>query len=381
MTRVVVTDASQRVALCVVRALGEAGYKLDVVEQKRFANAPICFYSRYITRRHVLPSIDEGQDAFLEGLRYLCKGIDILLPISINTLLCVLKHREMFESQGVRIPFVSYQQLHQANKKDIVIKMANSIGIPVPKTYNVSDSDQLSDLSGDLPLVIKLRDDEGLYLAPGKRYKVVRTLEELKSWYHHFSALKAFPIVQEYVQGAGYGCSALFEMGRPRVLFCHKRLHEYPPSGGPSSLCCSVYSPQMQQYTVKLLEGLKWHGIAMVEFRRDQDGTFKLMELNPRFWGSLPLAILAGINFPLLLCKMAMGQEFDHNPSYREGVRLRFISMEIASALALRSPRRLVSSILSRDPDGVFRRDDPRPALVHLISKIFCSSFLGPISH
>lgn len=86
----------------------------------------------------------------------------------------------------------------------------------------------------------------------------------------------------------------------------HKRIRELYTMGGPSTCAISVYDPKLLDYGLKILGALNWHGIAMVEFKKDsKDGTFKLMEINPKFWGSLDLAIASGIDFPYLLYKMA----------------------------------------------------------------------------
>jgi predicted ATP-grasp superfamily ATP-dependent carboligase len=87
-----------------------------------------------------------------------------------------------------------------------------------------------------------------------------------------------------------------------------------------------VHHPQIEELGIRLLRALQWYGVAMVEFKVDpRDNQPKLMELNPRFWGSLALAIHAGVDFPYLLYKMAMGEEFDPALDYKEGVRCRWL--------------------------------------------------------
>jgi hypothetical protein len=71
-----------------------------------------------------------------------------------------------------------------------------------------------------------------------------------------------------------------------------------------------------------MLDALNWHGVAMVEFRRDdRDGEYKLMEVNPKFWGSLDLALAAGADFPGDLCHMALGRALPFTDHYRRGLR------------------------------------------------------------
>ena len=137
------------------------------------------------------------------------------------------------------------------------------------------------------------------------------------------------PLIQESIprKGEAFGVSALFNKdSKLRAVFVHKRLREYPVTGGPSTLRESVKNPKVQELGLKLLKALDWVGVAMVEFKVDpRDGEPKLMEINPRFWGSLQLAILSGVDFPYLIYRMA--KEGDVKPilDYKIGVRCRWM--------------------------------------------------------
>jgi predicted ATP-grasp superfamily ATP-dependent carboligase len=84
----------------------------------------------------------------------------------------------------------------------------------------------------------------------------------------------------------------------------HERLMQFPREGGPSVVARAVVNSRLRELGKRLLESLCWHGAAMVEFKRsDRDGEFYLMEINPKLWGSLDLAIQAGCNFPLWIAR------------------------------------------------------------------------------
>jgi len=105
-------------------------------------------------------------------------------------------------------------------------------------------------------------------------------------------------------------------------------LREKPPSGGVSVLRESIALPQpMTQYALRLLQNVGWHGVAMVEFKVDRHtGVPFLMEVNGRFWGSLQLAHDAGVNFPLLLYRMACGDKVNVAAvGYKVGVKSRWL--------------------------------------------------------
>ena len=133
-------------------------------------------------------------------------------------------------------------------------------------------------------------------------------------------------ILQEFIPGEGYGFFAIFDRGEPKAIFMHHRLREYPITGGPSSFAESIYDERLKELGLKILSELNWNGVAMVEFKLDsRDNQFKLMEINPKFWGSLNLAIASGVDFPYLFCLLAKGEKFEPVFKYKQGVKFRWL--------------------------------------------------------
>ena len=100
---------------------------------------------------------------------------------------------------------------------------------------------------------------------------------------------------------------ALFDRGRLVAEFSHRRLREKPPAGGASVLSESLpVDPRLREFALRMLGPIGWHGVAMMEYKQDRrTGDFVLMEVNGRFWGSLELAVAAGVDFPFLACQLA----------------------------------------------------------------------------
>jgi hypothetical protein len=134
-------------------------------------------------------------------------------------------------------------------------------------------------------------------------------------------------LLQEFVPGDGYGIFALFSDGKPRAWFAHRRLRDVVATGSGSAFRESIpLDARMKTYAERLLTALRWHGVAMVEFKVDsRDGVPKLMEVNGRFWNSLPLAIAAGMDFPFLLYRLAIDGDIAPMNSYKVGVRSRWL--------------------------------------------------------
>jgi predicted ATP-grasp superfamily ATP-dependent carboligase len=183
---------------------------------------------------------------------------------------------------------------------------------------------------GDYPLVVK--PGRSLVLADGTWTKTtvhhVANRQELEQLYRETPYLRWPSLIQRRVEGEGQGIFAICDQGAPLALFAHRRLREKPPSGGVSVLRESIELPKaMVEYAVRLLQNIGWHGVAMVEFKVEREtGIPRLMEINGRFWGSLQLALDAGINFPFLLYQLAT-----HQPvaapryGYRIGVKSRWL--------------------------------------------------------
>lgn len=374
--KVLVTDGANRVALAVVRALGRAGVEVAVVEQDRFAlKQPAAFRSRYVSRHDVLPTLGED-DAFLSALAERAAGYDIVLPVSTNVAMACAAQRERIPA---RLPVPPLATLRRANDKSSALAVARKAGVPIPVTFAPEDDEELEEVLSRvrLPAVVKLRDDAGTVLEPGRRYAVGRTAEEVRRAFRTLHALKPFPLIQEKVEGPGYGVGVLAEGGRVLASFAHRRIREYPVTGGPSTACISVIDDRLSGYAASVIRGLDWTGVAMVEFKKDDD--YRLMEVNPRFWGSMPLATRSGVNFPELLCRRAMGEVIGPAPAYRPGAKLRFLALDAAAAWsATRDPERRWSYPLGflgdlLDPgvaDGILDVRDLEASLLYLANHL-----------
>jgi predicted ATP-grasp superfamily ATP-dependent carboligase len=140
-------------------------------------------------------------------------------------------------------------------------------------------------------------------------------------------------LIQEYCAGTGEGIGLLMDRGRPLAAFQHRRIHEVPVSGGASAFRESVaLDPTLYAHAVALLRAIAWTGLAMVEFKVGT-GDPKLMEVNGRVWGSLPLAVMSGVDFPRRLVELLLegppGPEIAPQLEYRVGMRARNLELDL----------------------------------------------------
>jgi predicted ATP-grasp superfamily ATP-dependent carboligase len=321
---VFITDGHWRKALAAVRALGRKGIRVTVGESSGLATAA---FSKYCHRAVVYPSPYNKPAEFLDFLlgELSHRTYQMLLPMEDETVCLVSQHYSEF-SRLVYLPLVSFGKLQFARRKDKILQTAEKLGIPIPKTWYVDDISKLDGLKDRLsyPVVIKPQMSSG---AIGISYP--NNPEAFMYQYLSTHRRFPYPLIQELIprEGPGYGASFLMdEKGGVRASFVHKRLREYPVTGGASTLRESVRHDDIRDMAKTLLDALGWYGVAMVEFKIDnRDGIPKLMEVNPRFWGSLALAIEAGVNFPYLMYRMSRGENFKPVEHYQVGKRCRWL--------------------------------------------------------
>lgn len=380
-----VTPGNLRSALAVTRSLGRRGIPVAVADERPRSLAGV---SRYCQKAIRVPSPATAAAAFVDKIHHIVAlgSHRVIIPTDDVTLMLLARARPRFEGL-VMLPFPDLEAIQVAHDKSVLMSLAEEKGIPVPKTVLVHDPADLTEAIQRVgfPAVVKprlSRFHHGGEWVHGGGPHYVSTVRQLEAACRRIHGTVPFPLVQECIPGEGRGVFLLMNRGKARAAFAHRRIREKPPSGGVSVLSESVgLDSQLLEYSECLLGALKWHGVAMLEFKRDtRDGTAKLLEINGRFWGSLQLAVDAGIDFPYLLYRMAVDGDVEPAFAYREGVRLRWWLGDLDwLILRLRemSPPRAIREFLGHFGKGarneVFRWDDPRPALEEL------SQYVGQI--
>jgi predicted ATP-grasp superfamily ATP-dependent carboligase len=210
----------------------------------------------------------------------------------------------------------SRSQLEVCFDKQLSLQLARRLGVPAPQSLCVYRVEELNRISMPFPCVVK----------PAREASRIKTVEYCHNRDELTRAVtsqmqqlagESGVLVQEYVPGCGYGLFALMENGSPLRVFMHQRLREFPPSGGRSTAARAFYSADLKHLGLSLLSALNWRGVAMVEFKRNPaTDEFVLLEINPKFWGSLELALSAGVNFGADLIRLFRGQRLDYHEDY-----------------------------------------------------------------
>ena len=359
--RVLVLDAQLRHAVTIVRRLGLR--QIPVVaggSRKRFPAR----YSRYTTDAVVLDPRTDGDP--LGALRSIIDRheIGVVIPAGLpgNELIC--RHRDVLEPL-VRAPFNDVAQFLQLSNKDATVALARSLGVPVPATATIASPGDARAVAEEIgfPMVFKSPIDQGTVRYP----RTLGDLERLTAEF--FRANTALveqgihPLVQEYIEGEGHGFYALADRGRILAYFMHRRLHEVPPTGGASAMAGAFRDPELAELGGRFFAATRWHGVAMVEFKRSRrDGRYYLIEVNPKFWGSLDLGVAAGVDFPYLLHRMLAGEDLGVAAGeYRDDTVFRWLTMDLSYAVATHDIGGYLRTFRDSRVLDDFERTDPLP--------------------
>lgn len=329
--RILVLDGNQNQAVASVRSLAKAGHEVLVGESSGWSKAG---WSRHCHGTFRYPAPQENASSFVAGIAEVAKQRSgtLVVPMTEATTLPLSAQRDLLLAAGARLVLPSHADVLRAFNKEETVRLAASLGIAVPKTTAVCSAEQAREAGAmtKFPVVLKPRSSvetrsDGVMQVTG-RPRYAKSAEELQAIYQEMSRTCSHVLVQEFVEGEGTGYFALMRQGQLRAEFAHRRIRDVHPTGSGSAVRISVEpDPQVRSASLAILEALHWHGVAMVEFRQVPGSPPVFMEVNGRFWNSLPLACYAGADFPALLARMAETGDVEPPMHFRTEVLCRWL--------------------------------------------------------
>lgn len=372
MPKALILDANQRSALTAVRSLGCKGVSVYTADE---SNCSLAGVSRYSNKYSCYPSPSKLPAEFIEKLVDIVQreSIEIIIPMTELTTSLVLENKARFPS--VALPFADLSDINAVSNKCSLMRMAETLNIPIPQTIYINKPDELDTNLDELnyPIILKpgkswLTNHTNQWLHTSVR--LVKSASEAKKLLSDCIDFQLHPfMIQECVEGVGQGIFALYNKGKAVAFFSHRRIREKPPWGGVSVLSESVQiNPLLLKHSQALLDKANWHGIAMVEYKVNKDGTPYLMEINTRFWGSLQLAVDAGVDFPWLLYKLSAGIPIEAVNDYKTGIRLRWLLGDLDSLYIYMKDR---NTTVFNKIKAIFRFLKPAPFITrHEINRL-----------
>lgn len=371
--RVLVVHGGGHIDLAIARSLGRAGARVVVGSPEGRGQAR---HSRYV--EEVLPLEGDTAEMAEQVLHYLAGGRITHLITAEEALIVQLNEHRSRLAQLCEPLFPDEPAFSECLYKERTLARARRLGMEIPKTLvSMNPADWRQCQNWKYPVVFKPAHRDPREARGGVKDYIAQYAEDYPALVRALEALgpQAYPpMIQENIPGEGAGVEALCVEGEPVMLFQHRRVREKPATGGISVLAESMpLCPALAEQAVALLRDLRWDGPAMVEFRRDRTtGKAGLIEINGRFWGSLPLCLAAGADFPAEFLRTRLYPGYRPKQEYRVGVQCRSLAHDTAAlAELLRSPGpapwRAIGAYLAGFRPGiggyVWASDDPLPAL------------------
>ena len=326
---VLVFNAVPHVVVAVARSLHRQGIPVTFAHVDGGGTPP----SRAFHNSVLLPSHRLAPGDFIDALCAVIEkqGHDMLIPCSDPGLAAALEQYDRLSSL-LHVGCPSPDIVRSVLDKGRTMQAAEACGILTPRQYFLPDLRTLESQRQSLqfPVIAKplSKEDESKHTF---KMRYFARFEDLRDAYLVNPKFGVHNLLQEFCPGEGVGIEILFHQNQPLAMFQHRRLREFPVAGGGSVTSVSEpLDPLLAEQAVALLRKLQWEGVAMVEFKRDRARRESvLMEVNGRYWGSLPLAIRAGIDFPFYEWQLAHGQQPVIPSSYPAGLRFRWLGGDI----------------------------------------------------
>lgn len=330
----IVTNAKNRIAYNIVKSLGRRNVPVITSD---FLRLSMSFFSRYSKGHFIYPSpFNQNNEKFIDCLidNIIKYKADVLIPVSEETFL-VSKFKNRIEKYvGLALP--EYSKILIAHNKDNWETVAKSLGIDVPDSYDLvsirKNSSELSKLP--YPLLIKPKQGGGGWGI--SRVNSPKELENIlqENMYCKRSLDRFY--IQRMIVGETHCVAMLFKRGELKARITYKQLREYPLRNGQATLRISLNNQDAELSLKTLLEYLEWHGVCQADFVIDKKSNIPyLIDLNPRFWGSIVQSIASGVDFPYLYYKLALEKDVVPVKEFKTGVVTRWIGGDMRAFFPL----------------------------------------------
>ena len=373
--KILVTNGAYKHTLALVQSLGAAGHEVGVVAHRW---AAVSFFSKYCSHRHVVKTTNKQLfvDEILTILRE--ENYDILLPVGLPTVVWLAERADEIR-QFTRLPLADVDKIKLFEDKQATYHLSNQLNIPVPRTFFPKDRldadicaaqlnppivvkhctrsgsdwlryaqtteeavlffEEISDLelkikNSELKIAENVQNTEGSLFElkiKNSELKIAENVQNTKrslqtsNFKLQIDQTNQNIMFQEYLSGGGYGFFGLYDKGVFKQGFVHKRIREFPVSGGASCCAESIENEHLMILGRRILEAVEWHGLAMVEFKMDEKGQPRLLEVNPKLWGSFDWSVAAGVPFAEKWVQLALNQPISEHQNYEKGIRFSWL--------------------------------------------------------
>jgi len=310
--KILVIGDDSRSFLSVIRSLGQQKHSIHVVMHRYNA---ISASSKYINVRHTVPPVALNPKKWLSCISSLNDryDYDFILPCDDSALIPFMQLSHSLDMDKILHPGERAFDVFYDKQK--TLNLCRKFGVPIAENQTLPASPE--DIS--YPVALKPTNSFTVDSLSNKNTVIIiDSYEEAKAFHEQLNSPDKF-FLENYFDGLGVGISVLAHTGKVTHAFQHERMEE-GVSGGSSLRKAVPLHAKMVSTVKQLAEAVCLNGVAMFEFRYNKAlDKFVLLEVNARFWGSLPLAIYAGIDFPAILLEQYSTGKVQNNSTYEIG--------------------------------------------------------------
>jgi predicted ATP-grasp superfamily ATP-dependent carboligase len=345
---VIITDALLRKSLAAVRALGSNGVTVYAAESTKWTPAG---FSKHCAGSLLSPSPSAEPERYAEWIAKTLERMPgaMLMPMDDASVRAALQAADRLPPSALCL-LPEPESFEQASDKHATVLAAGRAKVECPLTWLPLDEDELRQAvseAGGYPLVVKPRRSSG-----SRGIRIASSWQALLEAYREACKSEVAPMIQQYIPPGERIDAALLigADGETVASFAQREVRHFPADIGPSTVQESIWMPELIEQAERLLRELNWRGIAEVEWMRDpRDGRLKLMEINPRYWNSLHLAIQSGINFPHMHYRLSLGEKVSPLYTYAVGQMTRnLLPGDLLHAFSTRKLRKLQPPLLGK---------------------------------
>jgi predicted ATP-grasp superfamily ATP-dependent carboligase len=364
-----VTDAQERWSVAVCRSLHGAGFRVAAAAD---FTPGVAHWSRFCDVRLTVP------DPHVDALRYALaleqalsgRGYSVLLACGDASVLAVSRHRELVEPHlAAPLGLAPHEVVVAASDKVRLLAAADAADLPCPPTAVCSTVDEALAAAAELgyPVVIKPR--SSVYEVDGRVLRTAsRRVDDADELSRVAGSFGDPCLIQRTEDGVVHSSSGVMADGRLLAFSLARYLRTWPPDAGNAAFAETIAPPEgLARRVEALIADLGWEGMFELELLRGANGSFASIDLNPRAYGSVALAIRAGADLPAIWARRLLGER----PAYavaQPGVRYRWEDAEVRRLVwELRRGRLAAAAGIALPRRNVvhphFQWDDPGPLI------------------
>lgn len=278
-------------------------------------------YSQKIGLLKKTDQLTFANDLLKISYRY-TNDVIVYIPVEEDTTVFFIEFIRKSGQLNFKFCLPGIKSYNIARNKYLLNKFCQDNGIASPLLFETITSDEFAKRTFR-PLIIKPRIGTGS--------KGIIHIDSLKDLIKVENLNQKEYVIQEKIKNGKDVKGAFFLCRKGKVVssYCHERIRTFPIEGGVTVYSKVSINESILKQGGELLAKLEWDGFAMIEFLWDEnDNNYKVIEINPRLWGSILLSEMSGANF----INNYINYCLDDKPSFPErndNAKIRWLPFEI----------------------------------------------------